>query len=60
MLGGYADAGAFIFAVIVMVASVKVLVSIYTIGVGIIAILLLSIAAYAGMQLYVAHNPLNE
>ena len=56
-IGGYADAGAFIFCVIVMVAQVKVLVSVYTIGCGIITVTILSIAAYAGVQILVSADP---
>ena len=46
-IGGYADAGAFIFCVIVIVANVKILVSVYTISFGIIAVIIFSIAAYS-------------
>ena len=58
--GGYADTGAYIFCVIVMIANIKVLVSVFTIGAGIIFVILFSIAAYIAMQLLVSGDPLMD
>lgn len=58
MSGGYADTGAYIFCVIVMIANIKVLVSVFTIGVGIILVIVISIIAYWVMQFLVSNDPL--
>ena len=41
-----------------MIANIKVLVSVFTIGVGIILVILLSILAYWVMQFLVSNDPL--
>lgn len=41
-----------------MIANIKVLVSVFTIGLGIIIVILLSIAAYWVMQYLVSNDPM--